>query len=195
MKIRYQRSRVFGSLCALAGIAGLVFAGAASAAQPEPGTWQSHETTFHYLGISPTYSCEGLKNGLSYLLMQSGARLDGPITTQSCYNGAGSPSKLASAKLKFSTLKPAASGGSEASAATVPGTWRKVTISPQTSAFQLSGGDCELVEEFKDKVLPMLTVRDVQSNLHCIPHQSSGNLFGLSFEAFTPSDAKAAIAH
>jgi hypothetical protein len=195
MKIRYHRSRLFGSLCALAGAAGLVFAGAASAAEPEPGTWESHQTTFNYLGISPVYSCEGLKNGLSYLLMEAGARLDGPITTQSCYNGAGTPSKFASARLKFSALKPAAGGGSEAAAGTVPGTWRKVTISPQTSSFQLHGADCELVEEFKDKILPMLTVRDVQSNLHCVPHQTTGNLFGLSFEAFTPSHAADAKAH
>jgi len=62
-----------------------------------------------------------------------------------------------------------------------------VTISPQTSGFALHGGDCELVQEFKDKILPMLPVRDVKSNLHCVPHQSTGYQYGLSFEVFAPS--------
>jgi len=167
---------------AFAGAAALALAGAALGA--DPGTWQSHQTTFHYLGISPTYSCVGLQDGLSYLLKKSGARLDGPVIARPCSGGR--PSTLLSAKLKFSTLKPAATGGASVGQSTVPGAWRQVTISPQTSGFALHGGDCELVQEFKDKILPMLPVRNVKSNLHCIPHQSTGFQFGLSFEVFAP---------
>ncbi|HEX4023614.1 MAG TPA: hypothetical protein VHX52_02755 [Steroidobacteraceae bacterium] len=174
-------------MLAFGAAAGLAFAGAALAA--DPGTWQPHQTTFDYLGISPTYSCEGLKDDLIYLLQKSGARLDGQVNPQPCTGGFGAPSKLLSARLKFSTLQPAGEG-SETAAATVPGSWRQVTISPQTSGFVLRGADCELVEEFRDKILPLLPVRNIQSNLHCIPHQSTGFQYGLSFQVFAPSGAK-----
>ncbi len=184
-----RHSRLFGALCALA--AGLALAGTALAADSavEPGSWQPHKLTFNYIGISPTYSCEGLQQNLSYLLSRAGVRLDGPVVPESCPRGFGQPSSLVSARLRFSNLKPVGDGDSNAGGATVPGTWRQVTIQPQTSDFTLHGGDCELVQEFKDVVLPLLAVRNVKSNLFCIPHQTNGFQFSLSFQVFAPSGA------
>lgn len=150
-------------------------------------TWQQHRTTFDYLGISPTYSCEGLRDSLTYLLDESGAQLNRPITPYPC-SGGGGPTKLLSARLDFATLAPAEAGGQTASGS-VDGSWRHVEFSMNRSSPQLHGSDCELVQEFRDKVLPMFTTRNVSSNLHCIPHQTIGNQFNLSFDVLTTPDA------
>lgn len=150
----------------------------------EAASWQSHKVTFNYLGIQPVYSCEGLENELTFLLQQSGARLDRHVAAYPCI-GFGTPNKMLSATLNFSTLAPS----SDSSGSQINAVWRHVEFSPNRSASQLRGADCELVEEFKDKVLPQFTTRNVQANLHCIPYQTTGYQFSLSFDVLADSDA------
>jgi hypothetical protein len=45
-------------------------------------------------------------------------------------------------------------------------------------------GDCELVEQFRDKVLPLFTTRNVDSRMTCVPNQLSGSVINLRFEVF-----------
>jgi len=191
MEVHYQRLRVRGvrgALLCLAAASGLAVALAAHGA--EPGVWQSHQMIFNYLGAEPTYSCDGLSHILQALLKQAGARLDGPISAGPCSGGAGTPSKMLFARFKFSTLQPASASGSDA--ASVPGEWKQVRFAPQHPLNVLSGGDCELDEEFKGKVLTMFATRNMKANLQCIPFQTTGYFFNLSFEVFVPSDAGAA---
>jgi hypothetical protein len=49
---------------------------------------------------------------------------------------------------------------------------------------ELGLGDCELVEQFRDKVLPMFTTRDVENRMTCVPNQLSGTVINLKFEVF-----------
>jgi hypothetical protein len=172
-------------------LAALALGAAGSGALAQDGgvqaTWQRHRSTFDYLGISPTYSCEGLQEGLTFLLDQSGAQLNRPISAYPC-NGGGAPTRLISANLDFSTLKPV-QGGDQSAGGTVEGSWRHVDLSMTRSAPQLHGSDCELVQEFKDKLLPMFTTRNVTSNLRCVPHQTFGNQFDLSFDVLTTPGA------
>lgn len=195
MDARDQQSSRWNALFAVAAAACVSLAGLSltASAQPaeEPGGWQTHMVQFNYLGISPTYSCVGLKDDLAFLLQQSGARLDAPIVTLSCYHGDGAPSSLISARLKFSTLQPAggadqASGGESGSES---GSWRHVEFTNTRSFPQLHGSDCELVLEFKNQVLSTFATRNVQSNLRCIPFQTTGDQFALTFDAFVPSSA------
>ncbi|HTT04332.1 MAG TPA: hypothetical protein VMF64_03520 [Steroidobacteraceae bacterium] len=177
-------ARALGAGSALAAVA-LALAGPVAVAQdgPVPATWQQHRKTFNYIGISPTYSCVGLQDALTYLLQHSGAKLNRPVTAYPCIGGGG-PSTLPSANLDFSTLQAAQGGGGSGN---VDGVWRHVEFSMTRSNPQLHGSDCELVQEFKDNVLPMFTTRNVTSNLHCIPHQTIGNQFDLSFDVLAPA--------
>jgi hypothetical protein len=52
-------------------------------------------------------------------------------------------------------------------------------------------GDCELVEQFKSSVLPMFSTRNVVNHTTCVPHQESGSLIDLTFDAFTPTPTTA----
>jgi hypothetical protein len=104
----------------------------------------------------------------------------------SCARGFGVPDKLAEAKVTFSTLQASPSDTS------VDGVWRHVELSAR-HPFELQSGDCELIEQFRDTLLPMFATRNVKHQITCVPHQDSGSNFSLSFDVFAPPPpAKAA---
>jgi hypothetical protein len=180
---RHPRQSVIGCSLALAVLAGV--SGACTAAGDEPGVWQSHELTFNYLGATPTYSCNGLQHVLTGLLKKAGAGPDISVLPGPCARGFTVPEQLLHARLRFSTLSPAASTDSVASGNRRNGSWHHVTIEAHDPVLQ--GGNCELVQEFKQKVLPLFATRNVQANLPCIPYQDIGYFFSLSFDVFAPS--------
>ena len=153
-----------------------------AAAAPESGVWQKHEYNFHFMGFTSTYSCDGLADQLRRLLLTSGARADLRSDPGACANAFGRPDKFSNARLVFYTLGPAdAKGGGDAA----PGNWRSVTIGNRRPV-ELQIGDCELVEQFRDEVLKkMFTIRNLNDNTRCIPHQDSGSTIDLRFEVLT----------
>jgi hypothetical protein len=165
------------------------------AAAPAAGTWQPHSYEFHSMGFTSTYSCDGLGDKLKLLLRLAGARADAKVMP-SCARGYGVPDKLAEAKVEFSTLQPvgaASPGASNAASAAsaVSGVWRHVELTPR-HPFDLQTGDCELVEQFRDTLLPMFATRNLQQQITCVPHQEAGSAFSLSFDVFAvPLPAKA----
>ena len=152
-----------------------------------PGTWQSHKYTFQFLGFTSTYSCDGLAAKLRIVLLAAGARPDVKSVPGACASGFGRPDKFARADLTFYTLTPADSG--TAAGAGAQGVWRPVTFAAR-QPWDLALGDCELMEQFRQQVLPMFTTRNVVSNTTCIPHQESGSNIDLKFDAFTAVPGK-----
>lgn len=159
----------------------------------EPGTWQKHEYSFAFMGFTTTYSCDGLAEKLKVLLLASGARPDAKARPGACASGFGRPDKFARADLVFYTLTPEAAPATDKP---VDGAWRTVTFSDH-SPRQLSTGDCELAEQFRNNVLPMFSTRNVDSHTTCIPHENSGSVIDLKFDTFaaapsgTPMSPKA----
>jgi hypothetical protein len=172
---------------------GAVFADEGSpATAPELGVWQKHEYSFAYLGFTSTYSCDGLADKLKLLLIAAGARKDAKSQPGACASGFGRPDKFARASLTFYTLAPAGGAGSS-DTQSVAGIWRQVAINDR-SPRELRVGDCELVEQFRNNVLPMFATRGVESHTTCIPHQESGSTIDLKFDSFSAAP-KAAAAH
>jgi hypothetical protein len=139
------------------------------------------------MGFTSTYSCDGLADKLQLLLRVVGAR-PGATVIPLCARGTGLPDKLAQASLKFSTLQLAdanASGAAASASQSTPGVWRHVELAPRRP-FDLQTGDCELVEQFRDTLLPMFVTRNVDNQVTCVPHQESGSNFSLSFDVFAP---------
>jgi hypothetical protein len=151
-----------------------------------PGTWQSHKYTFQFMGFTSTYSCDGLADKLRIVLLAAGARSDAKSTPGACASGFGRPDKFARADLTFYTLTPADPG---AATGGVPGVWRPVTFAARQPR-ELGLGDCELMEQFRQQVLPMFTTRNVVSNTTCIPHQESGSNIDLKFDSFAAVPGK-----
>ena len=184
---------------ALLALSTLTAGGAASAtrAEPvpaaaaEPGNWAAHKYTFNFMGFTTTYSCEGLEDKLRLLLQMTGA---GPQQSDvhvvaPCNNNVGRPDKLAFAYLTFSSLQPAtppAMSSPPAAAGQPVGMWKHVEMSPR-HPYQLGFGDCELIEQFRDTVLPLFSIRNVTNHVTCVPHQEAGSNFYLSFDVFAPS--------
>ncbi|MFI4869877.1 MAG: hypothetical protein ACHQDD_11100 [Steroidobacterales bacterium] len=178
-------------------------ADAAATPGAEPGHWQSHSYVLHAMTFTSTYSCDGLADTLKLLLRLARAGDDAKVDPL-CSRSFGVPDKLAEAKMTFSTLQPgspgpevAAAPGAAAAARPVSaapgpqglaGVWRHVEIS-EHHPFDLQLGDCELVERFRDSVLPMFATRNVQSQITCVPHQESGSNFSLRFDVFAPVPA------
>jgi hypothetical protein len=169
----------------------LFWAGAAPAAEAgaaaEPGAWQAHKLDFQYMGFTSTYSCDGLGDTLQLLLKTSGAG-KGAKVSPLCALGSGRPDKLASATLKFDSLQPLAGGATAAASGPVAGEWRHVEIAWR-NPHALERGDCELVEQFADKVLPLFATRNVDRQITCIPHQDSGSRYSLKFDVFAALEA------
>jgi hypothetical protein len=159
-------------------VTALADAAAAAVAGGEAGGWQPHKYTFNFMGFTSTYSCNGLEDKLKVLLRMSGASEDTKVVG-SCSRGIGVPDRLATAYLTFSTLQPGSAAGPMA------GEWRHIALSPKRP-FEFDYGDCELIEQFRDKVLPMFATRNVNSNITCVPHQDSGSNFNLSYDVFAP---------
>ena len=183
-----------GLLLAAAMLAAISLASLAHAeheprAEGEPGSWQNHEAELDYMGFTTTYSCDGLQTKLELLLRQLGARQDAKVNAFGCDRGFGAPSRFARATLKFATLQPdtvtatatAVAGASPA----VPGSWRQVELAPHRP-FGLEDGDCELMEQFRDKVLPLFATRALQNRTQCVPHQDTGGPFSLQLQVFAP---------
>jgi hypothetical protein len=167
------------SLLAQALAAALVLAAAAPVyADGDPGSWQTQKTELSYMGFTTTYSCDGLQSKLELLLRQLGASSDAKVRTFGCER-VNAPSKFASATLNFATLHPVASDTDPS----VPGSWRTIEFAPHRP-FALGAGDCELIEQFRDKVLPLFATRALESRVNCVPHQVS--TFSLKFQVFAP---------
>jgi hypothetical protein len=161
----------------------------ADPASGEPGGWQKHQYSFAFMGFTTTYSCDGLADKLKLLLIAAGARHDVKSRAGACATGFGRPDKFARAELTFFTLVPGAAdaatgaGDTASGGKPVEGIWRAVAFADR-SPRELSTGDCELVEQFRSNVLPTFTTRNVDNRTTCVPHQNSGSVINLKFEAF-----------
>ncbi|HEX4378156.1 MAG TPA: hypothetical protein VHZ99_13480 [Steroidobacteraceae bacterium] len=142
------------------------------------GSWQPHKYRFDFMGFTTTYTCDGLADKLRLLLRTMGAE-PGFKINESCSRGFDQPDKLASAYLTFASLQPVASGPA------VEGSWQHVELAPN-HPFDLGRGECELIEQFRDRVLPLFAVRNVVNNVTCVPYQDVGSDFRLSFDVFAP---------
>jgi hypothetical protein len=184
MKNRLERCFFagFGAIAlGLAAAAGAFAADAPAAVEQQSAMWQQHKVSFDFLGFTSTYSCDGLADKLKILLLAAGARPDVKSQAGACASSFGRPDKFARADLTFYTLIPA-DAAAASDGKTVAGTWQHVALASRQPR-ELATGDCELVEQFKSSVLPMFATRNVEERTTCIPHQDSGSVIDLKFDA------------
>jgi hypothetical protein len=174
-------------------LSGVLAAAAATetVAPPAAGVWLKHQASFQYLGFTSTYSCDGLADQLRRLLLAAGARSDVQSQPGACASGFGRPDKFARADVTFYTLAPpesAPAAADSAAATPVTAVWRHVVLAPH-SPHDLQLGDCELVEQFRSRLLPLFTTRDVVDHVSCIPHELSGSVLDLQFDSLAAAAA------
>jgi hypothetical protein len=179
------------ALAAMAAMPAVLAEPAPTSGEAAPGTWRSQKTELVYMGFTSTYSCDGLQGKLELLLRQLGAQPGFKVMAYGCPDF-GRPSRFPRATLEFATLQPvdapSATAGASATAqqvAPVNGAWRTIEFSPH-HPFDLQDGDCELMEQFRDQVLPLFATRALQVRTTCVPHQDTGGPFDLQLQVFAP---------
>ena len=156
---------------------------AAPRADAPTAVWTPKELTFVYQGFTSHYSCDGLRDKMRDVLLSLGARNDLHVDPYGCTAPAGRPDPFAGVRIKMNVLTPAPAGATPAAsganpapgtspAATVPALWKKIDLRlNQDPVYE--AGDCELIEQIRQKILPQFTTRNVDFGSNCVPHQLS----------------------
>jgi hypothetical protein len=67
-------------------------------------------------------------------------------------------------------LTPADDAGAAAGGKSVPAHWKLVDLTAKRDPLDVAG-DCELIEQIKQQILPLFTTRNIEYQSTCIPNQ------------------------
>ena len=136
----------------------------------QSAVWTQKEFKFTYQGFTTKYSCDGLRGKVRSILLTFGARKDLQVSEWGCAGNSGRPDAFPGVAVKMSVLEPAGAAGSAGAAPPVAAHWKNVKVELDRSAVS-EAGECELIEQLKEKVLPLFTTRNVDYRNMCVPHQ------------------------
>jgi hypothetical protein len=160
----------------------------------QSAVWTARELSFVYLGFTAQYSCEGLRDRVTDLLLQLGARRDLDVRELPC-ESLGRPDAFPGVRIRMSVLQPvaghAAAGGPGAPStpAAVPAHWKRIDLTSPRNG--ITAAECELLEQVKTDILPLFATRNVQYGSHCEPHQVQPGAAWLRAEVLVPDDSSA----
>jgi hypothetical protein len=157
---------------------------------PMAAVWREQHLEFFYAGRTSRYSCDGLRDKVRAMLLDLGARRDLKISAIGCEDSGRMrhASPAPSLHITFSapalpdpSVKPLHVGDLAATDAR----FERFTLA--SDAFRNLGlGDCELVEEFSQQILPKLVTRALRRDIACVPYQASGSRFLVRGEILRP---------
>jgi hypothetical protein len=182
-------------------VIGVLLASAASAAgaaddQTQSAQWTQKEFQFTYQGFTTHYSCDGLRDKVQSIVLQLGARKDSRISEFGCTSSLGRPDPFPGVRGKIWVLEPLAqpeSANAKESGPVVRAQWKHVKLKLDTDPLG-EAGECELVEQLQQRVLPLFATRDVKFNPECIPHQLTLGGNELSADVMVPQDKSDSVA-
>lgn len=154
--------------------------------------WKAQQVNFEYRGYSTTYSCRSLEGKLTMILRTVGARDDLQLRSYVCDEQLGiarfqvamqSPVIASEENVREITssdskgeLVARVKGEKLASAADLerfPAVWKKVSFAHDRN-LRLERGDCELVQQLRQQILPHMSVQVVKDDIRC--SSSMGNI-------------------
>lgn len=213
MRRAWQCGWIAGLLWALPALAAAQAAApAADGAAKVDAVWVEREVTFTYMPLTSYYSCDGLRDKVRWVLTELGARPGFRVASRGCIEVQGpevfpgvkivaafpstaTPELLAQLAGEASkrALTARAAGKPEPVAeatAQFPARVRRVEFrSGGSSADALQDGDCELMEQLRDRVFGTLGVRVVEDRIHCVPRQVSIGAVRMTVEVLEPVPA------
>jgi len=139
-------------------------------APAEFAVWTPKEVQFTYMGFTTHYTCDGLRDAVRDMVLQLGARKsDLKVTEQPCSGQPDRPNPFPGVRIKMSVLQPApAQLGSDTPM--VEAHWKPVKLPYRETGIN-AAGQCELLEQFNQKIMPLFTTRNVDLRATCVPHQ------------------------
>lgn len=161
-----------------------------NAAPTVNAVWVESEVEFPYMSFTTYYSCDGLRDKLRRVLQEIGARPGFKVDVTGCV-GQGpeamprvrikaalpqqaTPELLAriaegASKRELLTRATGKADGTAEATAQFPARPRRVEFQDRTGS-TIEDGDCELVEQLRDKVFPQLGAKVVEDHMRCLPH-------------------------
>lgn len=155
---------LFIPVCAEAGESTEAATGAQTA------VWTAKELSFVFMGFTAHYSCDGLRDKIRHVLGELGARSDFKVDYSGCSSPYGTPDPFPGVRIKMQVLQPAAV--TDKSAEVIAARWQRRNLHLDKDPVW-EASDCELLEQIKQKILPLFATRNVDFTSNCIPHQAS----------------------
>ena len=160
---------------------------------PPAAQWVERTLDYTYMGFTTKFSCDGLRDTVRDVLLALGARKqDLKIQSRGCTRLTG-VEPFPGVSAHFLVLVPVTPDeiGKVGSTTAHPTQWRSVDL----VRLNRSGRDeapCELLEQLKDKALPLFTSRNLKFNSSCVPHQVTPGQIEFSVDVLQPASAPAA---
>lgn len=142
---------------------------AAPPAEAQPAVWAPKELTFVFMGFTAHYSCDGLRDKIKHVLGELGARGDLELSYYGCSSPFGVPDPFPGVRIKMHVLQPAPAN--DQSTDVLGAHWRRVDLHLDRDPVW-EASDCELLEQIKQKILPLFATRNVDFASNCVPHQA-----------------------
>jgi len=136
----------------------------------ESAVWTPKQLHFTYQGFTAHYSCDGLRDKVRAVLLKLGARKDLQVTETACAGDFGRPTPFPGVNIQMHVLQPASGKSADVAAAAVPARWHTVDLTGSRDPVD-AAGDCELIEQIKQRILPKFSTRNVEFSSTCIPNQ------------------------
>jgi hypothetical protein len=173
--------------------------GAADETEPaqtrgQSAVWTARELSFVYVGFTAQYSCDGLRERVTDVLLQLGARRDLEVRELPCV-ALGLPDAFPGVRIRMNVLRPvtgqSTATGTRATptAAAVPAHWKRIDLSSARNG--VTAAECELLEQVRTDILPLFATRNVEYGSHCQPHQVQLGAAWLRAEVLVPDDNSA----
>jgi hypothetical protein len=160
---------------------------------PPAAHWVERKLDYTYMGFTTKYSCDGLRDNVRDVLLALGARRkDLEIHSTGCTRLTGAPEPFPGVTARFFVLVPATPDdiGKVGATATHPTQWKTVNLS-RIQQFRFDQGQCELLEQMKNKALPLFTSRNLLYHSSCVPHEITPGDMQFSVDVLTPAPATA----
>jgi hypothetical protein len=169
--------------------------------------WVEKKISFAYMGFTAYYSCDGLRYKVKAILEEIGVRPGFKIQARGCVHLSGpedmpmleivaatpreaTPEVLAELEKDAAKRELVSRYGTEDAAATeataqFPARVRRIDFRDSATGL-VQAGDCELVEQLRDRVFVPLGAKVVVDRMGCVPRQLNIGIINLSIEMLEP---------
>jgi hypothetical protein len=155
---------------------------------PQPARWTQKKLFFVYRGLQTNYSCDGLQDQIREVLLTLGARKsDLDLVQTGCTSGFKGVSGT------FSVLEPVPpeQAYSPSASGSVAARWQPVQVQLDRPGKDVNA-QCELLDQVKQRILPLFATRNIQYDSTCSPRQLIVGGTSLKLEVLSPEEGRVA---
>jgi hypothetical protein len=155
---------------------------------PPAAHWVERKLDYTYMGFTAHYSCDGLRDTVRDVLLALGARKENlQVRTRGCSRLEG-PEPSPGVSATFSVLVPVTPDeiGKVGNTSAQATRWQTVDLVKRTS-FGDNHAPCELLEQLRDRALPLFTSRNLTFRATCVPHEITLGDIQFSVDVLRPA--------